>query len=110
MHCEKCKVLETSALIVVMSLKDETGTTIPFNSLIWSLTDVDGAVINSRDDVTFTLPGESKLEITGNDLFLSIDPTISRVVSLNGTYISSKGDTLNATEEVFFDVIPAVSP
>jgi len=110
MHCVKCKVLETSALVIVMTLTDETGITIPFNSLFWSLTDLEGVVINSRDDVSFTLPGDSKLEITGDDLLLSIDPTISRVVSLNGTYISSKGDTLNATEEVFFDVIPAVSP
>ena len=52
----------------------------------WRLTDVDGNIINSRDDVSIGAADSVQIVLTGDDLAVPEKQNVVRVVTVWGTY------------------------
>ena len=77
------------------------------NSFAWTLTDVEGNVINSKQDVSETPASETFVLLVGDDLKNDLTSNV-RVLTAKGTYNTSLGGVpkLNVpfTEEIRFDI------
>lgn len=88
-------------LVNQSQLTNDSETAVP-NSLVWSLRNYDGAVVNGRHNVAAT-PGESvTIVLHGDDL--SLDDGLHRVLVVEGTYSSTLGDNLPLKVEAHFEV------
>ena len=85
--------IEESTYIVTATFTDEDGTALIPESITWSLTDIDGTVINSRSDVAIAVPAASiNIVLTGDDL--AVSGSNSRIVTVEAIYNSSYGTGL----------------
>ncbi len=99
--------VEQSSYIITADFTDEDGQPMTPASLVWTLTDTSGAVINSREDVAVTgLASQVNIVLSGNDLALSEGETIAaRILTLEGTYESAvTGGTLPIKDSVHFRI------
>jgi hypothetical protein len=96
------KAIEESTYIITAAFTDEDGNAVTPNSLAWTLTDDQGAVINSRENVSLT-PGESvQIVLSGDDLALAENDSRRRRVLVEGVYDSNAGSGLAIRDEVVF--------
>jgi hypothetical protein len=99
--------VDLSTYVVTASFTDETGAAVTPDTLVWSLYDEDGQVINARSDVAL-IPGETvTIVLSGADLRYS--DGMRRYIVLEGTYDSTNGDDLPLREQVAIDVIKLVA-
>jgi len=64
-------VNEESTAVFTVAFTDEDGNDVTPDSIAWSLTDDDGDVINSRDEVAIAAPAASvTITLSGDDLAL----------------------------------------
>ena len=85
--------VEESTYIVVAAYKNEAGTAMTPATATWTLTDIAGTVINSREDVALTPGTTNTIVLTGDDLAVTATgPT--RVVTVKATYNSDYGTGL----------------
>lgn len=98
------EAVEESTYVITVSFTDESGAAVAPNAgLAWTLTDINGTIINARSAVAIT-PAESvDIVLSGDDLALSGD-NAQRLVTVQGTYDSSLGADLPLKEEVHFTV------
>ena len=93
---------ERSAYVITAVFKDENGQDVIPTSAAWTLTDEDGTVINSRQDVAITpLAASSYIVLTGADLAIDAGFTgdaQERTFTIEAVYDSDLGTglTLNA--------------
>lgn len=83
--------VEESTYIIIATFKDEDGKGGTPVTLTWTLTDKDGNIINSREDVEITPDTAVAIVLTGTDLLIQSDETgkaHDRIVTLKGTYDS----------------------
>jgi hypothetical protein len=101
---------EGSAYIITVDFLDINGD--PFTPLtcLWSLTDMNGAVINSRSKVAITVVGTSTtIVLSGLDLKYAIGTSAGlRVFTVEGTYNSVYGNNLPFREEAQFEILDTV--
>ena len=65
-------VIEGSTCGIGVAFKDENGDAVVPNSATWTLTDIDGVVINSREDVVISsLAASITIALSGDDLAFS---------------------------------------
>jgi uncharacterized protein YccT (UPF0319 family) len=104
--------VEEATFIVTASFKDEDGNAATPNEVKWTLTDQDGNVINSREDVVET-PGTSvDIVLKGDDLALSAGETKGiRILTVNTKYDSALGSDLplKASAKFIVDNLVAVT-
>ena len=88
--------IEESTYVVVAAFTDEDGTAVVPATVSWSLTDIDGTIINSREDVSETPAATVNIVLTGDDLATTatIDSLMERVVTVSATYDSDYGTGL----------------
>ena len=104
--------VEKSTYIVTVAFTDEDGDALTPAAITWTLTDVSGAVINSRSDVVVTVPAASiNIVLSGLDLAIISGVTNKRVLTVEATYNSSYGTglPLNARAEFTIEPLVAVS-
>lgn len=100
------KAIEQSTFVITCSFTDEDGDAVAPDTLSWSLTDEDGTIINSREDVAVTSPSASEdIVLSGDDLALvSGHEEDERYLVLEGTYTSDAGTGLPIRDQVKFYV------
>jgi hypothetical protein len=97
--------IDQSSYIVKVSFADESGTAITPTTASWTLTDGDGEIVNSREDVAITsLASSVYIALSGDDLVAGTTRAENlRCLVIEGTYSSSLvGGTLPVKEAVKF--------
>ena len=103
--------VEGSTYVVTFTFSDEDGNDVTPKTLLWTLTDVMGEVINSRLDVSETPTSNVvKIVLSGNDLVLSNDTDDRIYLQVNGTYDSANGSDLPFVDEATIKVENVVYP
>ncbi len=96
--------VEESTYILTITLKDQDDNLITPKTLIWTLTDENGTVINSREDVSVSNPSSSEsIALTGDDLALS-GVSRTRIITFEATYDGDLGSDLNLKESATFQI------
>lgn len=94
---------EKSTYIITASFTDDSGASVVPSSITWSLTDVNGTVINSREDVSVSIPAASiDIVLSGDDLALSDGNDVVRVLTIKAHYSSSMGANLPLNDSCRF--------
>ncbi len=102
------KATEQGTYVVVASFYDEAGAPIVPKTAAWTLTDEDGAVINSRSAVALTPAAAIPVVMSGNDLKRSDGTT--RVLLVAAVYDSlTLGNDLPLKAEFWFEVADLVA-
>lgn len=100
---------EKGTYIVSVTFTDEDDASVTPNSgLTWTLTDLDGNVINSREDVAITEASTIDIVLTDSDLQV-VTGHDRRIVTVEGTYDSSLGTNLPIKEEIRFAITDLVN-
>jgi len=100
---------ELSTYVVRFTFRDENGDLLVPTSLTWTLTDVLGAVVNSRTKQVVS-PTSSVVDIllTGSDLALGTFAGTKRVLTVEGKYTSALGSDLALKDDVTFVIRPLI--
>ncbi len=100
------EAIEESTYIVTVAFTDEDDdAVIPNAPLVWTLTDMAGNVINSREDVSITPASSIDIVLSGDDLEVFDDGGLdNRLVTVQGTYNSDAGNNLPLKDEVVFPI------
>lgn len=101
------EAVEESTLAIVISFTDEDGNAETPATANWTLTDDDGDVINSREEVTISsLDTSVTVVLSGDDLALQSGESGSAVrrFVVQGTYNSDLGNGLPMIDSVAFPV------
>lgn len=89
---------EGGTYIVNIATADEDGNAETPVTLNWTLTDTDGTIINSRDEVSIVSPTASEdVVLSGDDCAIQVGETedeVTRVFTVKGTYNSILGSGL----------------
>ena len=101
---------EKSVYWITVAFLDEDNAAMAPDVCTWTLTDMEGNIINSREDVSITTPETSEtLELSGDDLAVDGNDIVNRLITLEGTYTS---DTHGAEKpfkiQISFPVEPAI--
>lgn len=101
--------LEQSSYVVSASFYDENGDAVTPDSVTWTLTDLEGAVINSREDVSITPASSVSIVLQGDDLQIT-GTTLPewREFAIEAVYTSATHGSMNLNEGVRFKVCPLV--
>ena len=100
---EKAGELSTYPITVVF--RDEEGTLVVPDSAVFSLTNVVGEIINSRDETAMTpLASTYTIVLKGNDLAVLVNESLERRVAIEATYTSSLGTGLPLNLQIEFEI------
>ena len=98
---------EGSTFVVTCTFTDETGAAATPTALTWTLTDLAGTVINSRQDEEVASPSASvDIVLSGDDLAVSGKRQTTRVLTLEGTYDSDAGTGLPINDAALIKIDP----
>lgn len=98
---------EESTLVITATFTDENGDEVIPQTANWTLSDLDGTVINSRTEVDLAavLASEIDIALSGDDLALqSATDTGRRAFLIKATYNSALANDLPLNEETQFDI------
>lgn len=100
------KAVEESTFSITAAFTDSAGNAVVPNSLTWSLSDRDGTIINSREDVAIATPAESNTVVLfGDDLALADTDNPVRVFLIQGDYDDPVlGAGLPIKDEAIFEI------
>ena len=95
--------VEKSTYIVTVAFTNEDGdSVIPNSGLNWSLSDLEGNIVNSRTAVALTPAATVNIILSGLDLALVDGKDTYRVLTVEGTYNSLLGGSLPIKDSVVF--------
>lgn len=90
-----------------VTFTDETGASVTPSAVTWTLTDISGNVINSRQDVSVTPGASVSFAIYGDDLAVSGND-VRRLLLVEWTYSSSLGSNLPGKAQASFSIADLV--
>ena len=100
--------VEKSTFIVTLTFKDENNDPVTPATGTWTLTDEDGTVINSRENVVISsLDTSVDVVLSGDDLAVSSEfggISEMRIFTFEGTYNSDLGSGLPLRDQLTFPV------
>ncbi len=101
---------EKSTYWITIGFLDEDNGAMAPDVATWTLTDMEGNVLNAREDVAISTPEtEEILELSGDDLAVDGNDIVNRLVTLEGTYTSdTHGADKPFTLQIQFPVEPAI--
>lgn len=92
------EAIEESTLIINAAFKDEDGNAEDVKTLTWTLTDKDGTIINTREQIAVVTPSSTEdIVLSGDDLSIVAGETaanVERRFLVEATYDSDLGDDL----------------
>jgi len=99
---------EGTTIFPTVDFDDEDGNPVIPTSIIWTLSDSIGNIMNSRENIVVAVPAASiEIKLTGDDLLItSIDK--KRLLLVKAIYTSSRGSDLTLNRELEFEIIPIV--
>lgn len=81
--------VEQSVFWITVDFLDEDNNAMAPDVATWTLTDMQGNLINSREDVSITDPEtEEVIELSGDDLVVDGNDIVQRLLTVEGTYTS----------------------
>jgi len=93
---------EEGTIVITVAVTDAAGSAVTPDTALWSLTDLDGAAINSRTAVAIAVPAASDdIVLSGDDLPTSGSDR-ELLLLYYGTYTSTEGAGLPFKEQVRF--------
>lgn len=96
--------MEQGTYIVTVAFTDEAGAAVvPNAGLNWTLTDLAGNVINSRNAVVISPASSISIILHGDDLAVTTADTL-RLITVQGTYDSSLGVDLELKAAAQFKI------
>jgi|APSaa5957512622_1039677.scaffolds.fasta_scaffold64907_3 hypothetical protein len=95
--------VEESTYAVTAAFKDEDGTAITPQTILWTLTDKLGTVINLRENISVVPATSITIVLTGDDLATSTVGR-TRVITILATYNSDYGTLLKLKGAATFDI------
>ena len=95
--------IEESTFVVTAHFTDEDGAEVVPETVLWSLSNDKGKIINNREDVSVTPAGTVNIVLTGDDLAIGSDGQI-REVSIEATYNSTRGTGLSLKGRCTFNI------
>jgi hypothetical protein len=103
--------IEKSTFVINVAFTDEDSSAVTPTAATWTLTDCDGSIINSREDVTIaSLDTNVDVVLSANDLALqSGSDNGKRVFLVEGTYDSTLGAGLPFKDQAEFFVADLVA-
>ena len=97
---------EKSTLIFTVTFTDEAGGAVIPDSITWTLSDSDGTIINSREDVAIGSPASSvDIVLSGDDLAIlsgETSATVSRRFTVKAVVDTDAGSNLPIKKEAIF--------
>ncbi len=101
--------------MITTSFLDEDSVAVIPTSILWSLSDLAGNIINEREDIDFevdnglgtggTLAATIEIILTGDDLQIAVDnDTVTRRLVIKALYDSSLGTGLKLKNSCEFEV------
>ena len=89
---------EQSTYVVTASFYDEDGNLVVPDTIKWTLSNLGGMIINSREDVIIAVPvSQVEIVLSGDDLAIfgsDISSTPKRLITVEATYTSALGANL----------------
>lgn len=99
------KADEGSTYIIRATYYDDNGTAVTPDSVTWTLTDGDGIIVNSREDVSIVSPSTYNDIVLGeDDLRCKSNQDEVRVLVMEYVYDSTSGSNLVGKAQVSFVV------
>lgn len=95
---------ERSTIAIRVTITDEAGASLTPTTLKWTLTDANGAVVNSRSAVIVTPAATVVIVLTDADLSLAALSGTTRYLLIEGTYTSSLGTGLALRDQLTFTI------
>ena len=96
--------VDKSTYIVTAAFTDEDGDPVTPNTVAWTLKDIDGNTVNSREDVSETPDTSVEIVLSGADLAPGTSDSIDLFLAVSATYDSPLGSDLPLVEECEFPV------
>ena len=100
--------VEESSGSILIRFRDRDDQPVQPTSATWTLTEEDGTVINSREDVIISSPAtQEEILLSGDDLALSngfIGTAEAKIFTVEAVYTSDLGSGLPLTEQCTFYV------
>ena len=94
---------EENSYTISMQFKDEDGTTCTAETLTWTLTDMDGNIINSRDGESVTPSSTTEtVTLTPSDTTIVAGQSNERLFLAEWTYDSDYGTGLTGKKQAIF--------
>jgi len=89
---------------ITTAFTDAAGSAVTPTSATWTLTDVSGTVINSREDVVMSPDTSIDTVLQGDDLDFQSgeDNSVERIFTVEAIYSSDEGDDLPSNKEIHF--------
>ena len=100
--------VEKSTYVVVAAFTDENGDAVAPTTLTWTLTDSEGNIRNSRENVEVSSPSSSEnIVLSGKDLALKNQGNYKedRILKIHATYTSSYGSGLPLRASCRFSIV-----
>lgn len=99
---------EKGTLIISCAFTDEDGDSVIPTSIVWSLVDKYGTIINSREQVSVSVPAASiDIVLSGLDLTFRTNDSgqyIDRYIVVEAIYDSSAGTDLPLKDQGYFQI------
>ena len=94
---------EEGTFVVLATFADEDGAGVIVDTLNWTLSDMDGNVLNGRSAVSVTPSATTEsIVLSGTDLTMVSGQTLERMITLKWTYSSTYGTNLPQNEQATF--------
>ena len=98
---------EEGTFTIPVSFTDEDDLAVTPNTITWSLSKTDGTIVNEREDVNVAVPGSTvNITLQGDDLAISDDEDVVRILTIEIDYDSSIGSGLPQNARDTFRIIP----
>lgn len=96
---------EKSTLVVTASYFDEDHNPVTPKTGTWTLSDPNGNIINSRENIAISgLSTSNNIVLSGDDLAITINTGFERIFTLKITYDSTYGNDLPLNQEATFNI------
>jgi hypothetical protein len=97
---------EGNAVVIPCSFFDENGNAMTPTSIIWSLSDDNGNIVNFRLDQKIAVPAPSvNIVLSGNDVMRMVFDDLIRFLKVSGTYNSPNGQGLTFAGQYRFGLV-----
>jgi len=98
------KAIKEGTYIITLNFIDEDNEDdLPPTTVLWTLQDPSGQVINNREDETETPAAEVNIVLSGDDLAIT-GQAAERILIVHGTYNSSYGNNLPYRKGFQFEI------
>lgn len=96
--------IEKSTFVITAAFTDAAGSAVTPNTIVYTLTDINGTVINSKSSVSVTPDTSVDIVLSGDDLAMQSGESViaERLLTIEAVYDSTEGTNMPLNAEVHF--------